>query len=75
MLFWGMHCQGKFDVATISYAVDRASADVAAELKSLVETGVVDVCSEQGVPLYSLTKNLDKRRAIIQRAGPRPSGA
>jgi DNA-binding transcriptional ArsR family regulator len=70
MFFWGHHCHGKFDAPTICYALDRGREDVEPELGSLVEAGIVDRQLEDGVVFYSLTRNEERRRPIVERAGP-----
>lgn len=70
MLFWGLHCHGRFDGPTICYALDHGAADVESELLSLIEAGIVDREIENGATYYSLTRNEGRRRAIVERASP-----
>jgi DNA-binding transcriptional ArsR family regulator len=70
MIFWGVHCHGRFDMPTICYALDSGSEDVEHELRSLADLGIVNREVEDGVTLYSLTRNEDKRRAIVERVSP-----
>ena len=70
MFFWGHHCHRKFDAPTICYALDRGREDVEPELGSLVEAGIVDRQLEDGVVFYSLPRNEERRRPIVERAGP-----
>jgi hypothetical protein len=70
MLFWGMHPNGKFDRATICYALDYNNLDIDRELVALVQAGLVDIEIHDGVPLYSLTTNEEKRRPIVEWASP-----
>jgi hypothetical protein len=65
-----MHPNGKFDRATICYALDYNSLDFDRELEALVQTGLVDIEIQGGVPLYSLTTNEEKRRPIVEWASP-----
>jgi hypothetical protein len=71
MLFWGLHYSGKFDERTISYALDYNISDVEKELLTLIETGIIDKYDGEGVALYSLTLDEEKRRPIIEWARPR----
>ncbi len=70
MLFWGLHCNSKFNESTIGYALDYNTLDVERELESLVEAGIIDKDIEEGVTLYCLTLDEEKRRPIIAWARP-----
>jgi DNA-binding transcriptional ArsR family regulator len=70
-----MHCHGRFDTPTICYALDSAAKDVEHELALLADAGIVDRELRDGVVLYSLTKNEDKRRAIVERVSPGHPGS
>jgi hypothetical protein len=70
LLFWGLHCNGKFDDLTISYALDYPPQDIERELLALIETRVVDRYVEEGITLYSLTSDEEKRRPIVEWARP-----
>ena len=74
MSFWGHHGSGRFDTRTICYALDRDAADVEPELRSLVVAGIVDQEMDSGVAFYSLTRNEERRRPIVERAGPGHTG-
>jgi predicted transcriptional regulator len=74
MFFWGLHPNGKFDVATIRYAVEGDITVITKELDSQVESGIVEKEIEDGVAYYYLTLNDAKRRSIIEWAGPGHSG-
>jgi hypothetical protein len=70
MLFWGLHHNGKFDERTIGYALDYDTLDIERELQALVESGIIDKNIEEGVTLYSLTLDEEKRRPIVEWARP-----
>jgi len=74
MFFWGLHPNGKFDVATIRYAVEGDITVITKELDSQVESGIVEKEIEDGVAYYYMTLNDAKRRSIIEWAGPGHSG-
>ncbi len=74
MYFWGMHCTGKFDERTISYALDHELADVDKELQALVDAAIVEKEVENGVNLFWLTLNEAKRSCIVEWASPGHSG-
>ncbi len=74
MFFWGLHPNGKFDVATIRYAVDGDIITITNALESLLEAGVIEKETEDGVAYFHLTLNEVKRKSIIEWAGPGHSG-
>lgn len=74
MFFWGLHPNGKFDVATIRYAVEGDILVITRELEALVETGIIEKEAENGVAYYYLTLNEAKRQSIIEWAGPGHTG-
>jgi|APIni6443716594_1056825.scaffolds.fasta_scaffold1083725_1 predicted transcriptional regulator len=74
MFFWGLHPNGKFDVATIRYAVEGDISAITKELVSLVEAEVIEKEVENGVAYYYLTLNEAKRKSIIEWAGPGHTG-
>jgi len=74
MFFWGLHPNGKFDVATIRYAVEGDIIAITKELESLVEAGIIEKETENGIACYYLTPNEVKRKSIIEWAGPGHTG-
>ena len=70
MFFWGSHANGKFDEATICYAIDRNISVLGKELQALVDTGIIEKEVDKGVNCYYLTLNQGKRQSIIEWASP-----
>jgi len=65
LVFWSMHPNAKFNKAAIRYALDFTKLEIEMALATLVETGLVDQHVSNGVTLYSLTTNEEKRKPII----------
>jgi len=65
LIFWGMHPNAKFDKSAISYALGCTRTEIERALVGLLETGLVDQCVSNGVTLYSLTRNEEKRHPIL----------
>ncbi len=68
LLFWGMHPNAKFSGFAICYAVDCNKLDTKRALKDMVEAGLLDTHIYNGVSLYSLTKNEERRRPVLELA-------
>ena len=68
LIFWGMHPNTRFDSKVISYALDCFKLDAERALRAMVTEGLVDSYTSNGVSLYSLTKNEDRRQPIIELA-------
>jgi len=68
LTFWGRHPNAKFTRNAIYCALDCTKSDMDTGLKDMVETGLVDTCTHNGVPFYSLTANEERRRAVIELA-------
>ena len=65
-LFWGMHPNAKFSKPIINYTLDCNKRELESELKAMVEAGLVEVYIQNGVTLYSLTTNEERRRPILE---------
>lgn len=65
-LFWGMHPRARFSMSIISYVLDCNKRDLEVMLQTMVEAGLVETHIQNGVTLYSLTANEEKRRAILE---------
>lgn len=68
LAFWGRHPNARFSRGAISCALDCKKLSVDRALKDMVETGLVDTHSCNGVPVYSLTANEERRRPVIELA-------
>lgn len=67
-LFWGMHPRAKFSKPIISYVLDCNKRELEILLQTMVEAGLVETNIQNGVTLYSLTTNEEKRRLIQEYA-------
>jgi hypothetical protein len=65
LLFWGMHPNTKYDRNVICYALDCSKLDAESALSYMVEEGLLDNRISNGVTLYSLTTNEDRRRPLL----------
>lgn len=68
LLFWGMHPNAKFSRLAICCATDSNKLDVKTALGAMVEEGLLDAHIHNGVTLYSLTTNDEKRRPLLELA-------
>ena len=68
LAFWGRHPSAKFTRGAISCALDCKRSAMDRALKDMVATGLVDACTHNGVPFYSLTTNEEKRLVALQLA-------
>lgn len=69
LAFWGRHPDAKFSRLVICYALDCSKLETKGTLKLMVEKGLLDENStNNGVTLYSLTRNEEKRRPVLELA-------
>ncbi len=68
LLFWSSHPNARFDSKVICYALDRDRLDTEKALRTMVEEGLLDRSTCNGVTLYSLTTNEDRYRPILELA-------
>ena len=68
LAFWGMHPNAKFGRRAICYALDCSKLEAERALRALVNAGLVDTHMNNGLTLYSLTRNEAKRRAVLELA-------
>ena len=64
--FWGCHPNAEFAGHIICYALDRGKLEMNRALRDLVKMGLVDTHSANGVNLYSLTTNEERRRPVLE---------
>jgi len=64
--FWGMHPNAKFSRPIISYALDCNKRELDSVLRAMVEIGLVETQVQNGVTMYSLTTNEDKRGSVME---------
>jgi len=68
LLFWGMHPKAKFSMLALRCAVDCSRLDMKMALRSMIEEGLLDTHIYNDVPLYSLTRNEERRRPVLELA-------
>jgi hypothetical protein len=68
LLFWIMHPNTRFSRKAIGYSLTSNNLDVEGSLKIMVEEGLIDESVSNGVTLYSLTLNEERRRLILELA-------
>jgi hypothetical protein len=64
--FWGRHPDARFSRYVICFALDCGKLEAERALKAMVDAGLVDNHENNGVTLYSLTKNEEKRRPVLE---------
>ena len=68
LAFWGMHPNARFTRYAICYGLDCNKQEANRALMALVEQGIIDTSSSNGLIFYSLTKNEEKRRPVVELA-------
>lgn len=68
LLFWGMHHKAKFSMLALRCAVECSRLDMKMALRSMIEEGLLDTHIYNDVPLYSLTRNEERRRPVLELA-------
>jgi hypothetical protein len=68
LLFWGMHPNAKFSMLALRCAVECSKLDMKMALRSMIEVGLLDTHIYNDVPLYSLSRNEEKRRPVLELA-------
>jgi hypothetical protein len=68
LAFWGMHPNARFTRYVICYGLDLSKLEADIALRALVDAGVVDTHKHNGLTLYSLTKNEEKRQLVMELA-------
>lgn len=68
LTFLGMHPNAKFTRHVICYALDCGKLEVDRALKALVGAELVDTHVDNSLTLYSLTKNEEKHRPVLELA-------
>ena len=61
-----MHHSAKFSKPIIKYGLDCNKRELEIVLQAMVEAGLVETHFQNGVTLYSLTTNEEKRRTILE---------
>jgi hypothetical protein len=64
LLFWVLHPNARFSRLAVLSAMECSRLDVEKALESMTDDNLVDVCSENRLTTYSLTKNDDIRRMV-----------
>ncbi len=70
--FWSRHPATKFSQPAITYAMDSNKLDMQQALDALVSKGLLQRHTANGVALYSLTAD-DERRSLVLELGGRAS--
>ena len=65
-LFWGIHPNAKFSKPIIDFALDCNRSDLDNALQAMVAARLLDTNIQNGVTFYSLTKNEERRRPILE---------
>jgi len=68
LAFWGIHPNAKFGRRAICYALDCGKLEADRALRALVEAGLIDTHMNNGLTLYSLTRDEAKRRMVLELA-------
>jgi hypothetical protein len=68
LFFWISHPNTKFSKKAIGYNLTSSNLDVEATLNTMVEEGLINKNISNGVALYSLTLNQERRRLITELA-------
>lgn len=66
--FWGRHPDARFSRYAICFALDCGKLEAEKALRAMVDAGLVDNHKNNGLTLYSLTKNEEKRRRVLELA-------
>ena len=68
LAFLGRHPNAKFARFVICRALDYGKLEVDSALRALLDAGLVDNNANNGLTLYSLTTNEEKRRPVLELA-------
>ncbi len=68
LAFLGRHPNTKFTRYVLCYALDCGKLEVDRTLRALVDARLVDNHTNHGLTLYSLTRDEDKRRPVLELA-------
>jgi hypothetical protein len=68
LAFWGRHSDAKFSRRVICYALDCSKLEAEGALRAMVDAGLVDNHTNNGLTLYSLTENEERRRLVLELA-------
>ena len=62
--FWALHSNARFSRLAVLSAMECSRLDAEKALASMTSDNLVDVCSENGLIIYSLTSNEDIRHMV-----------
>lgn len=65
LLFFGRHPHTRFNQTAIVQALNVRQFDRAKALRCLINKGLVVTCSENGITLYSLTRDASQRSLVL----------
>jgi len=68
LLFWGMHPNARFDRRAICYALDCNKLEAEKALRSMVDEGLLLEARSNGLTLYQLTANDERRHSVLELA-------
>lgn len=68
LLFWGMHPNARFDRRAICYALDCNKLEAEKALRAMVGEGLLEERTGNGVALYLLTTDDERRRSVLELA-------
>jgi hypothetical protein len=66
--FWGRHPGTKFSRYAICFALDCGKLEADRNLRDMVDAGLLDNHANNGLSFYSLTRNEEKRRLVLELA-------
>jgi hypothetical protein len=64
LLFWALHPNARFSRLAVLSAMECSRLEAEKALASMTNDNLVDMCSENRLTTYSLTKNGDTRRMM-----------
>ena len=65
-LFWGMHPSVKVSKPVINYVLDCNKKELDSQLNAMVAAGLLEEHVQNGMTLYSLTTNEERRQTILE---------
>lgn len=68
LAFWGMHPEARFSSYVICFALDCGKLEMNRALREMLDAGLIDNHTHNGLSLYSLTKNEEKRQTVLKLA-------
>lgn len=67
--FWSRHPDAKFSRYALCFALDCGKLEADRALRDMIDTGLVDKHANNGLTLYSLTRNNEEKRQLVLELG------